>query len=452
MTAGAIAHPGAEAASGVAGPAGRRLFVLTLLAWAVSPAVGFRPALAVLMLAGFACMIVGLRRPGTGLAGIALLATLDPLMNAVFFSGGGLPWNTLNYWLLFVSLAFAPLLLRGGEVSVRLLQAFAGFLALGLLATPDLLRGVQDLFGLCAFFGLYVYFTREGLGSEDRLWAGIVGGAAGAAGGLPYFALQAQLPRINPNAWAFFPLTALFAIALAYPFAASARHRVLLWVLAAANLVWTFLSASRGGLLGALCCVAFLAVLTRGGWYRAALALGLGLVVILALGRVSPRLATLEEHAVGRVRLLFDPHARITDRTSHRSELVVGGWHIFLEHPFGVGTGGFATTWRELGRREGASRWRLGRQVDAHAGWVKILAENGAVGMLLFAVFVGSFAVVGWRRPDRVLRGLGLLATAALTLGFMTTEYQSKGLWFLAAGVASLLAPAAPAPWREWRR
>ena len=75
----------------------------------------------------------------------------------------------------------------------------------------------------------------------------------------------------------------------------------------------------------------------------------------------------------------------------------------------------------------------------AHAGWIKILAENGLPGISLMGAYLVSFVVAGWRSRHRDLLMLGLLVTLVFGLGFTTTEYQSKGLWFLAAGVMALL-------------
>jgi O-antigen ligase len=83
----------------------------------------------------------------------------------------------------------------------------------------------------------------------------------------------------------------------------------------------------------------------------------------------------------------------------------------------------------------------IGRQMAAHAGWVKVISENGVPGALLMIAFVMSFAVAGWRRRRWRVRVLGLMVTATMAIGFLTTEFQSKSLWFLGAGAMVLLTP-----------
>lgn len=112
---------------------------------------------------------------------------------------------------------------------------------------------------------------------------------------------------------------------------------------------------------------------------------------------------------------------------------------MFLEHPLGVGTGGFPAM--RLSAPGAEPRFAPYSQMDAHAGWIKILGENGLPGISLMGAFVLSFAVGGWRSRNRDLLMLGFLATLVFGLGFVSTQYQGSGLWFLAAGVMVLLRP-----------
>jgi O-antigen ligase len=121
------------------------------------------------------------------------------------------------------------------------------------------------------------------------------------------------------------------------------------------------------------------------------------------------------------------------------------GWYIFSEHPwFGVGTGGFVQAELNLPTHIAVAKSRFERKA-AHAGWIKMLAENGIPGGALLLGYVLSFAAVGWRTRDRELRRLGVLTTTVLGLAFVSTEFQSKGLWFLAAG-STVLLQRRPAP------
>jgi hypothetical protein len=144
--------------------------------------------------------------------------------------------------------------------------------------------------------------------------------------------------------------------------------------------------------------------------------------------------------ALDRLKIMAESDRSVRTRTSGRSELALGAWYIFQNHPLGVGTGGFTRAWAALGAREGLTRFRWTHPTHkAHSGWAKILAENGAPGTIVLAAYVLSFAVVGWRTRDTTLRRLGLLVTVVLALAWVTTEFQNKGLWLVAAGAAVLL-------------
>ena len=409
-----------------------RLFVALILAcWASSFVIGFQVALAILTLSGFIAAVVGVRRPIIGLFGVGMLCTLDPVMNSFLFTGGLWRWSTFNYWLILVSVVFARLIVGSSDARNRLIQLFALLLGLEILVSPDWYRGLADIAAVVTVFGLFVYFVRAGEDPAVWSWLGLVCGTTGAAGGIAFLVQQTSLPPINLNAWGFLPLTALFSICLAFPFARSRRHaQLVLVLLATINYTLAFLSGSRGTLLTATGCGLFLLILMRRmrrGW-----------IVVLAAGLVALAVTTqftdLQTRAVKRINLLWDPQQRLVDRTSGRSALLIGGWNMFVEHPLGVGTGGYAVTRVSL-----PGAWRPRATLIAHAGWIKILAENGLPGISLMGAYLVSFVVAGWRSRHRDLLMLGLLVTLVFGLGFTTTEYQSKGLWFLAAGVMALL-------------
>lgn len=414
---------------------GRLFIVLSLVAWAASPLIGFQASLSMLTLCAFVAALAGLRHPVVGLLGMTVLCTLDPVMNTLLFTGGIWRWNTLNYLLLAMAAIFAPLVLGLRDPHSRLLQLFALLLGLEILVSPDWLAGAQILLELTAFFGLMVYFLRAGPDPMVWCWAGLVSGTVSAFGALAYMLQRSHLPPMVPNAWAFFPLGGLFVISLAAPFAKGRPgFQLPLSVLAACNVGWVFLSGSRGSLLTAAACALILLIQARGR-RRVTLILSLGLVAMV----ISSVFTDLQMKMVERLTYLVNPNQALVYRTSGRSDLVIAGWYIFREHPFGVGTGGFASSWLALGSADGLSGWGRGTAKDPHAGWIMVLANNGAPGVILLAGFAASFAVAGWRRRARGLLLIGVLGTAGLSLGLLTTEFQNKGLWFLLAGTAVLL-------------
>ena len=420
---------------------GAGFVALALVAWAVAAVAGYRYGVYLLTAAGFGAAAIGLRSPRIGLLGVAVLCTLDPLMGWLVFTGGVLRWNTFNYLLLLVTLLWTPLLLRRRDLSLRIAQLCVLLLTLELIMSPDRARGIQDVLGFGAVLGLSVYCVRVRFSRDDWYWAGIVCGTIAVVGGMLFLARQGSLPEINRNAWAYFPLTALFTLCVALPCSLERRRGpMIVSALASGCVAWAFLSASRGAMLIALACAAYLLVAMPGLGRRTVL---VGIVAITLLGAAT-QFTSLQELALERVRVLFDPGTRLADRTSHRSDLARGGWYIFRQAPFGVGTGGFTSAWHELGPREGFEMANRYRRLQAHAGWVKILAENGVPGLLVLGGFVLSFAVTGLRSRIRSLRRLGLMTTAVLALAFTSTEYQNKGVWFLAAITIAMMGPTSP--------
>ncbi|HEX7571702.1 MAG TPA: hypothetical protein VF514_01310, partial [Bacteroidota bacterium] len=135
----------------------------------------------------------------------------------------------------------------------------------------------------------------------------------------------------------------------------------------------------------------------------------------------------------------LDSEQSMVGRTSGRSDLAYGGLLIFLDHPFGVGTGGFTVAWAKMGFRQSLSGYGYGANREAHAGWIKVLAENGFLGFFVLAAFAVSFAVMGWRKRRAGLFSVGLFVTSVLLVAWVSTEFASKGIWFLTAGATVLL-------------
>lgn len=412
----------------------RLLVVVIGVVWASTLVVDFRVALTVLMALGFAVAAVGLRYPRLGVVGIGMLCTLNEIAAPLLLSGGLWRWNTLSYWLLLVTMVYWRHALRLEQPQTRLLVAFILLLGLGIVVSPDPADGVQGVFAVVAVFGLSVYFRRVAFDPEAWYWLGVVSGVLAAGGTTAFLLQQDSLPHVNANAWPYLPLTAMLAICLAFVVERASGRRLVLVVLALVNGVWVFLSGSRGDLLIAAMSFAFLLAMLD---VRRAVLFGIvaALVGIVLLSNFT----TLQNRAITRFHLLTDTNQPIRVRTSGRFDLALGGWYIFTEHPLGVGSGGFRSAWANLGPREGLSRFKQWQSFPAHSAWVKVLAENGLLGVLLLAAYVVSFVVTAWRSRDRDLRRLGVMVAAVLAAAWLTTELQHKALWFLAAGSAILL-------------
>ncbi|MFG0262390.1 MAG: O-antigen ligase family protein [Novipirellula sp. JB048] len=423
------------------------------LLWLSAGIVGFKVALGLVTLCGFAMALIGLRHPLIGALGVSILCSVDALSRVFLMMTGVLRYNTFNYWLVLVILLTIPLQLHQKDPHTRILQLFILILLAGLLLTPGLKDGILHLLNLVSVFGLLAYFYR--CRNYVHVWhvLGISIGTIAAFGGLSFFFLQDQLSFvdvraeylekdifdhnfIDPNAMTYFFLTGIFATCFAIADSSKAgRARTILLVLFAVNCGWTFLVGSRGGILVASACILFVLTSVRSNTKRFKFIV-VGALAVLIVINAFPN---LRDRSMGRIDKLFDDQYTAAQRTSSRSDFAIGAWRIFLENPLGIGTGGFKRGWAELKNTDGLGKRKLGQEKAAHSAWLKTLSENGVPGIMVFAAFVFSFAYVGWRYRRQGVLPLGLLVTMTLSSAFTSTQFQSKGIWFIVAAAIVFL-------------
>lgn len=420
---------------------GPTVAVLLVVIWAGGAVVGYTMALRIATVLSFGALVIGLRSPAIGLLGVMMLCIVDAPARVYILTGGLLRWNTFNYWLIAMMVLYAPFITRLRDGHSLALMAFIALIGVEVLVSSDFANGVQNVIGIASVFGILIYFVRAGSDRRMWFWLSVNGGIMGAMGGLVFFLQRASLPTINENAWAAFPLTALISVVFGFPSASAMRRgQPTLLVLAAINLVWIFLSGSRGNLLiGSLCFLLLLVGLT-GTRQRTIALVCAGFMILVA----AVHFGKMQERAIHRITKLFTTehglagNYTLSSRTSGRSDLAIGGWYIFQDHPFGVGTGGFPKAWSELGVKYNLVYGR-GEEKAAHSGWVKTLVENGAPGIVLLIIYVFSFAAVGLRQRNWVLWRLGILTTLAVSAALLSTEFQTKAVWFLTAGATAFL-------------
>jgi hypothetical protein len=437
------ARPAAAPGPSIASLA-RALIAFSALVWLAAPALGFARAVTILTYAGLGIAILGLLVRGLGLLGVTMLCTLDAVSRFYVESSIIWRWNTFNYLLIGATILLAAKSRNIRNLQSILLAALVGVLGIGLISTLSSIDGIQHILGAAAFWGILVYIERgAGLRSEPWYWTAMLSGVVAGLGGFLYFLQDTGVQRqINKNALSYFFLTAVFVcgIALLHRDLKPIR-RTLLVALAALNSGWTFLTGSRGSMLIASFCLLFALLQVRSTVLRLGV-LGLGFVGFLL---VSSRFESESGRSAARAQKLFDSSYSWSGRTSGRSDLAIAGWHLFLDNPvLGVGTGSFAQKWSRLTDLPGLSTYKFGEQQQAHSAWIKTMAENGVPGLVLLVAFVGSFAFQGFRRRSDGLLLTGVWISCVLALAFLSTEFQGKGLWFLAAaGSMHLYAPPA---------
>jgi O-antigen ligase len=416
---------------------GPRLVGAIVIIWLAGDRIGFVRALMFLTSMGFIAAIAGIRHPVLGLFGVGLLAVLDPISrHLVLGSGGLLRWNSFNYLLVIVMLLYLPKVWRMTDPHSVLLRALLIVLALGLGFTSQMEAGVQIVLNVVTVFGIMIYFRRAPCDATTMFWLGMVTSTTAAVGGFEYFRNADALPIMNKNAFAMFPLAGLFGACLALPFAGAIRGgQLLLAAIAAMDLAWVFLSRSRGSLVLGLIAMGFLLISVRTLPRRVTSFTAAALLIAGASGHFD----ALQADASRRFNKFLDERMTLEERTSGRANLALGAWQLFIHNPMGVGTGAFPDAWSQLEQFDNATRFAEGSHTNAHSAWIMVLAENGLPGIIMFLLYVGSFAVVGMNRRDPTLVRLGLFTSVVLAAAFGTTEFQSKALWFVAAAATTLL-------------
>jgi O-antigen ligase len=409
--------------------------------WASGLLLGFLFALKLLTLLGFVAAVLGLRWPFVGLVGVGVICVLDPLTRVYIMEGGLLRWNTLNYWLLFVTILNAGRLYRLSSVHSFLLGAFLLLVLCESLEPSNLKSGAYGALCIGAYYGLLAYFLRVGRDAAAWYWLALIVGLVTAFGGLLFYWSRDALPTIDTNALSYFPVTALVTCCLALEAAEHRNRQWLLGLFAGVNFCWAFLTGSRGGLLVACLCLLYLLWQMRRLGDRLMYAAAAAIVALAVLAQFPD----VRDKAAARVQKLFDSDRSLASRTHGRSRLAKNAWRTFVEHPFGVGTGEFPSYWDGM-ESEMAPGSPRRKPVSAHSAWMKTLAENGFPGTLLLLAFVCSFAAVGWLRGTGAMRALGIFTTMFLGVAFLSQEFVVKGTWFLTAAATMFLQTDLPEP------
>jgi hypothetical protein len=396
---------------------------------------------------GFLLAAIGLRWPIYGLMGVGILCSIDALTRSFLMTGGLLRYNTFNYWLLLVLFFTLPIQLRQSDVHTWLMRAFAALLVIELAWSPGLKNGVLHMLNFSSVFALFAYFYR--CRTNPRMWyiLALTVGLSSALGGLAFFfnreglsfvgvreelMLQDIIDRnyIDPNAFCYVFVTALFALSLGITSrTAKGLEQATLYGLFATNLCWTFLVGSRGGILVASACALYVLFSARSNTRRF-LVIAAGVLGVLVVINAFPEYRDRTFHRVDK---LVDRDLSAAQRTSSRSDFAVGAWRMFAKSPLGVGTGGFRYSWANLEATEGLGKSKLGYEKSSHSAWLKTLSENGLPGIILFTAFILSFFYAGLRKRRSETIAVGLLVTVVLTLCFLSTQFQSKGIWFVVA-------------------
>lgn len=200
-----------------------------------------------------------------------------------------------------------------------------------------------------------------------------------------------------------------------------------------------FLSGSRTGLLLAL--AGIFVLFLAGRFPSPARLLGLALLAMAAVAGALLLLRGPGGSLGARIAQSFDSNLPIEYRVSARPLLWRAAGRLFLRHPVeGAGMGAFSWQFPDLMSEE---RRRFVMRDNPGSGYVQALAETGAAGFFLTALFAftaGREALRRAREPDGEIGGAGVAAAAflvALAVGSHWLATDVSLFFFLLAAVAA---------------
>jgi O-antigen ligase len=333
-----------------------------------------------------------------------LVVTIGRVMDLFPFLYG-IPIVKILTVLAVLAFAFAPRVPRPSFAQSQLARIVWALIALAMLSVAysawrsmSLLVLTGSIAAITALLVL-IYKTGSSMRSLERyLLALAIAGGALALGGLVYRG-DGRLAfgrQYDPNDLAFV-LIALLPIVLAFW---RVQRGVLRWVwlaVAAASVWVILLTQSRGGLVGLLLVVSYLAAV--GAWrprFQAGFRFGRVLVgwVLLAFLAVGTW-AVLPGDAKERYATLLDPQSdyNMTATREGRVAIWKRGLGALAERPWGVGVGAYPMA--EMAR---SGYWRT-----AHNSFLELSVELGVVGGVLYLLLFWR----GWRVLGRVMGAPG---------------------------------------------
>jgi len=190
----------------------------------------------------------------------------------------------------------------------------------------------------------------------------------------------------NPNEYAAFLMTCIILASALMLGAQKGRAwlRVVLGFVVLVLMAGLIVSFSRSNWLATLVGVGLIAILSRRVklmlWVLAA---GLAILGIIAL--LSSNIAELVVSRFESIFKIFRPKeffgSDVYVSSSVRVLLVVASWHMFLDHPFGIGTRGFPKVFEQY-KPPNYPIWVPVR--ENHTLQAEILAERGIIGILIY--------------------------------------------------------------------
>jgi O-antigen ligase len=169
--------------------------------------------------------------------------------------------------------------------------------------------------------------------------------------------------------------------------------------------------------------------LVRGSWRIKALA---GLGVLLCVGLLLASNAQVRGRFEQALREFATADQSATPTSlGYRAAFWPTTLRMVRDHPiFGVGTGGFADGYRPYG--QSIEGWRGGDTGDPHNQFLKILGEQGLIGLVAFLFFIGRAFMCPAPAPYRQLAAAALICWCATSMAnsHFSTFVEGRFIFF----------------------
>ncbi len=412
-----------------------------ILSFLVGIVAGFSIGLLILIVASFIFAIRYYNQPQM-LMFLIIMIGVDPVMRTYLMGGVLFRYHTFNYLLL--SLLLVNFLYRKNLdlKPIRIYMFLLIWMLVGLVFSKDVLLGGLSIIGYLAFLAFYIIIwhtvdnPKFGRILHDGLRYGILASLLFSI--LFFISFGFDVFRedlfdelggdyINPNSFSYMPLAGIvFSTLLVKIYHHPLKQQVIIQLLL---LGMIGLAGSRGSFLVAALSMFF----SFSGTVRTTRLVLAGLAAYLVLSYSAEFLRTSGIYSLERLSTFFTSENDLAKASSGRSEIALIGYQMFKDNPIaGSGTGSFRENFAEMtsGYQYFDSdflRKRQGDRIAAHSAYVKVMAENGVVGLILLTGLLLSFYFA--RRDDN----LQIIAFSILLVSFLSTEFNAKVPWFICA-------------------
>lgn len=387
--------------------------------------------------------------PILGFLSITVLLVLDPMIRGYVLVGGLFRWNTINYWLIVFTIANSKLLLNNLTRHLKAVIAFILLIFIQLAYTNDFENGILSILGIFSIIALYTYVISVKQYNIKLIlyYCSLVAGYAGLLTGLIFFRENSfqvytlshyynlgltidDMEAINANSFAVTLVAPIMITTVAFSFLKDKRHRFILFILSLGNLILLTFTGSRGALLTGIVSLYFM--LTKKT--NALKLIFWALIGYYILSMSAPLLENVDSSIARKIYVLFNDDASVSQKTNDRSDIALIGYQMFLENPLGVGTGNFSYTFKKFTMYSFSDLSISQTTKQSHSAFIKIMAENGIFGILLFLLFISTYY---YNKKNPIYKN-GIYFILAALATFLSSEFQHKPIWFVGAIVAYL--------------